>query len=596
MAEETQRGYREWSWLAVVFCLALAAQLATFYLIPDGQMNDDAAYAMRALQMVDAERYANARSPADLRPGWPLAMGASLFVGGKDLRAARILTSLLTAVNATFLCLLVWKRSRSRLLGFLVALLFMQAPLTLQLGSSLMSEPLYYCVLLSVLTLSTRASSVPALLALGVLSGWCISIRSDGFAALPVIALALLMREDRWKRLAIWFAALASFQLLLRSMIEDRAVHYRQLTGILAEGGYKLDYLWNYFTLNSKNAYQALEGSPAAWDILFWPALLFAVGFALWKRRPNWALVARDPILVWLVAYPTLLILWPYFAPRYWVLWSSLALGTVLSYIPIRVGGVVLSLLVLLQLPASFHQYQNGPIARTFQNTVYLPFYREFSDHGNVMTLNFHRLELLSKATATEPVESADFSSVPLAMAQTDTRYIEWEQKSRELKAYDGVGSRLYPPYMPFQLRSSTLYEHHHGCRFSDCFELKVPQEDLLKVLENLRQLPNISQAQEQLELYNETLDIVKDLPEIRIQRAILGLKLDPSDERYVSELIEVYEQYPNNYQNGLTLLKFLQGRGRQQEVQRLAELAIETIKRDTPQEATAPFEVFLNP
>lgn len=586
-----------WGWLIVVALLTVVSQLATFYLIPDGQFNDDAAYALRALKLVDPVGQQDAVDVSDLRPGWPLMLAAPLAVAGQDLRAGRVLTTLFTACNAALLAFLLYRRSGSRLLACGIALLFTQASRTLQLGSSLMSEPFYYFLTLLLFASTQRTWRWPVYWVLGILAGWCTVVRSDGVTvALSVFLCMLVDREKPKKLVGVWVFGVLAFRLLLKVMIPDGEVHFRQLSMWASGEGYSLSYLGQYFKLNSLNSLASITGSYHPAQSWFWAVLALILGWLAfsYRGRMEWRALGRDPMVWWVVLYPSVLFLWPYFNSRYWVLWTVVMVGLLVSKLPPKVAWVLPLAMLCFQFPQTVQEYRNGPVAHHFQTKVYLPFYRAFSDHGTVMTLNYARVELLSTASTKEPMERTEFISLPFGMAGMGVEYVEWEQGNRHIRTLYGQEVRAFPPLAWFWLEASTLYEVHHDCGFSTCFRLKADPRYLVEAARLVATARAEQDPARKLALYNQALDLVPDLPEARIERALHQLALEPEASAPVEELVAVYKQYPHNYQHGENLLELLRFRGDKARLDEVVELALKTVERvgGTPKER---FEKFRN-
>ena len=126
--------------------LAGTSRSVLFYLIPDGQYNDDASFLLRGLNFAGVREAAALGNPIHFAPGWPLLLAPFLKFSEQWYTVGRVLSTLLTCVTACFLTISFTRKGYSRLFGAAVALLFLNAPQVMILGSSLMAEPLYICL------------------------------------------------------------------------------------------------------------------------------------------------------------------------------------------------------------------------------------------------------------------------------------------------------------------------------------------------------------------------------------------------------------------------------------------------------------------
>lgn len=582
-------------WLIAIALLTVLSQFATFYLIPDGQFNDDAAYALRALKFADPVGQRDAVDVSGFRPGWPVALAVPLALSGNDLRTGRVLSIACTAASAVLLAQIFAQLAGSRVLACLLVLLFTQQKLVLQLGSSLMSEPFYIFLILCSFSSTRRMWSGPAYLFWGILAGWCTVVRPEGLVVAGSIVFCLAAdKKLNKKNLGIWIVGFLAFRGVFGLLVPYQRVHMRVLSTWAEGDGYNVGYLWKFFKLNSFHSLSAITGGTHPVQSWFWPVLALGICglFYLYRGRIDWRALATEPMMWWVVLYPGVLTLWPYFDSRYWILWSIVALGLIVSKLPPRVAWIIPVLLLVAQFPQSLTQYRNGPVARKFQNEVYLPYYREFSQLGTVMSLNYARIELLSDAATKLPMERSEFISIPLGMAGMGVEYVEWEGGNRHIRTLYGEEAVVFPPRAYLWLKASTLFEVHHTCGFSTCFRLKADPRNLVQAARLIATARAEQDPSQKLELYNQALELVLDLPEARIERALHQLTLDPRAEAPVEELMDVYRQYPHNYDHGENLLELLRFRGNSEGVNEIATLAVATVEKlgGTPRERFAKY------
>lgn len=596
--EKSKSSPKQYLWLLVVFLLTVVSQLATFYLIPDGQFNDDAAYVLRALQFAQPEQWGWSRDVSDFRPGWPLVMAGPLVLSGEDLRVARVINILFTATDTCLIALLMWQLSGSRLLGAGLAWLFSQSPRMLQLGSSIMSEPFYFFLALVLLGFGLhRRWEWRGSLLLGILTGWCVGSRPDGLSVGIALGLALLLDKERRKSMvALWGVTAVAFFLWLRAAFPDSDAHLLHAAEAGNISHFSFSYIWLYLTNNALNSADALLGWRHEWMRYWWFALILILAYLCIRHRDRLSplKLAGNAWLMWALAHMSALYLWPYSSSRYWVLWSTLAIGFLLWQLPRKAAYGLLALLLALQAPQTVREYRNGPVASRFQKQKYLPFYRAFSDHGTVTTLQSARVELLGRTPTIRLWNSAEFSNIPLAMASNNSKFIEWENSSRIIVSYSGTKPRLYPNHPVRWLQASSLFAVHHDCGFSTCYELVEDQQKLQRAGQYVMMARQLAEPEERLEALEQALVEVEDLPEIRVWRDRLKLELDPESEVAVDDLIKVYRQYPHDYELGVWVLAVLKERGRQELADELARLALKTLRERAPGFDPRAFEPYL--
>ncbi|HIB64815.1 MAG TPA: hypothetical protein EYO33_06840 [Phycisphaerales bacterium] len=84
--------------------MAVLTQALTFTLIPDGQLNDDAAYVLRAMKLAFPHRFDFLRSaPTDYPFGWPLVLVPFYWLSDQFYTIGRLVAVVLTGLTSMLL-------------------------------------------------------------------------------------------------------------------------------------------------------------------------------------------------------------------------------------------------------------------------------------------------------------------------------------------------------------------------------------------------------------------------------------------------------------------------------------------------------------
>ena len=535
----------------LVFIMAVLTQALTFTLIPDGQLNDDAAYVLRAMKLAFPHRFDFLRSaPTDYPFGWPLVLVPFYWLSDQFYTIGRLVAVVLTGLTSMLLFSIFKDKTNSGWTAAGIVLLFLHSPRVMMLGSSLMTEPFCYFLILLSVFLFYRTRSTEGFLLLGLLGAWCMATRMEGLA----LVLAMLVSTWRVKGLkSPFFAYLGGFlttTLALRLLLAD-ANQQSRLFSVFSffkdkSTGELLGYPFFYLKHNSFHALASVFGElPSLFVIVLF--LLPTAGVLRLKAGPARALsqAAKDPLLLWIFIYPAIIAPWPYFTSRYWALWTVVALSLALTALPIKARTAALSLLLVLQIPSAVESYRLGPISSRFQKEIYLPFYRSLGQARRVMTLHSTRVATLSFVATEEPLWLKDFQSLPIGMAYKECDVIEWEVSDRNIKTYTGEQARPFPPQALEGLRRSRLFEPYQTSPFAEAFRLTADPLALKQAGSLYSQALQSDNLQERKQLLEQALNLVDDLPETRRTYAETLLALNPEDPKGMEILQALYEQYP---------------------------------------------------
>ncbi len=531
--------------------LAGLSRSVLFYLIPDGQYNDDASFLLRGLNFAGVNGAAALGNPIHFAPGWPLLLAPFLKFSGQWYVVGRVLSTFLTCLTACLLAIGFARRSGSRLFGAATALLFLNAPQVMILGSSLMAEPLYIFLTALCLLMGKEIQSHRISFALGLAAGWCFLTKTEGLVVVAAVALATLAQPTKRKFLGSYLAGFAAIGVVLRqSLPQVKENAHLQVAG----GVFKADEFssaWAYLEAmvkqNSGLALEALLNTQKFWNHLLWLLPLIAV--FIFFQKVDWKTGARalsqEPVVIWLLLFPLVFFFWPFFNARYWPLWSVLLFAVSLSIFSGRARWILIAGLLLLQAPGSWHWYQMGPLAARFEHEIYLPFYRGLNSGQRVLTLNSSRVATIARVPAVEPLMATDFQSLPIGMAHLGCDLIEWEVHRRTITSVTGSDARRYPPDAIEGLRKSTLFKLERSCAFAESYRLVADPEKLKQAGFFYSRALQTVDAKEQRDLLLKCLALVPDLPEAELALYHNELRSDPDDAAARAKLDALLKKYP---------------------------------------------------
>lgn len=568
----------------LVFLLGVVSQSLTFHLIPAGQM-DDAGFILRAMRLVSPVSGPGIIPVEQFVPGWPVLLSLVYAVTGDYNFWGRVLTICCTSLAGAGLFLLFQQRGYSLLTSSLLAWLFFNSPKTLELGSSLMTEPCSYFAVIACLLLAGRDYRLVGHALLGGLAGWCATVRPEGLLVGMVLAVGVVSNKTISKASIIPYL-LALFgvrEAVYASTHWMRGVHGNVVLDYFKSKGASPGYLLDFFAQNSQISCTSLLGWPQTWLFrFFWPLLLIGLVTSLLrtKKDKTWRDRGRDSLWCWVLLYGAGMSCWPFFSDRYWPLWAAAAVGLSLEWASRRVRIAILVLVVLIQLPSAVAKYRLGPTASQFSRAIYVPFYQEFHDHEKVMSLYSRRVQLLGQVSVFEPLQRTDFQSIPIAMAHFGCSYIEWENYDRTLASFDGAQARPYPPQANLWLKASTLFEPHHECGFSTCYRLKIEPERLKRagsLYSQAMQTPEPSARLAHLEAAHQA---VSDLPELRV--TLLAARAAAGQPTLDDELAYA-KQYAQHSEFAAVVVQKLRAAGRDREAEGLAKVGLEKLDPRIP-------------
>lgn len=533
------------------FAFAVVTQLLTFYLIPDGQLSDDASFLLRALKLTGQPRFADFHDPTNYAVGWPLLLVPVLKLSDQFYLAGRWVAVLLTGLSSSLLFHLFHRRQRSLVVPLTAVALFCQSVQMLRLGSSLMSEALSFFLVLLTLAICPLVHRWPGAVVLGGAVAWAVATRMENLVLVGVVLVIMLSKSRSWAPPAAFGASFFILSGLVRVLSSDfnEASHSGSVTSFFGtlSAAQLAEYPLIFVRENSLISLNSVFGAVGPlWRGLWLIPLAGAVlalrsaGFKSVLRR-----VAGDPLVLWAFLAPLLLFPWPYFSERYWPLWMVVVLGLGLERLPPKACLAGCLVLLILQSPSAWEQYRLGPIARRYQEELYRPYYESLSEARRVMTLSASRVETIALVPTCEPLLRTDFQSIPIGMAYLASDVIEWETSPRHLTTYAGSQARPFPVHALEGLRHSSLFEPYRRSAFGEAFRLVGDPEKLKAAGSLYSQAMQTPAPQQKLELLRQALTLVPDLPETRLEYNLLLLQLDPKSQAARTDLANLLQQYP---------------------------------------------------
>ena len=328
--------------LILVGALAFAAGVTAIDSRPVGVVHDDAMYVVlaRALATGQGFRYLNLPgSPAATHfpPGYPALLALISWITPAfpaNVAAFKMMNAVLLGVGAV----LVARFARMRALdaGWALAVGATSAvsiPILI-LGSLVLSEPLFFVLLIALLpaleSLVDRPASARRALLLGAGIAACVLVRSNGIVLLPAILLVLLVRR-RWRDAGLvvigavvcllpWEYWVAAHTGVLPPPLQG---NYESYTSWLVRGlrtrGPGLIPTTLAMTMSEVNEMFAVF-SPVSGTLGHEVTVAALVAIAATGIRAAWR---RIPVtLMFLAGYLTIVLLWPFPPTRFvWGLW-----------------------------------------------------------------------------------------------------------------------------------------------------------------------------------------------------------------------------------------------------------------------------------
>lgn len=283
-------GYGELTLLAALFLIALlirvsytviAIDLGSSPVTGDGPDYDNIAYHILQGQGFvekwsdetlepyrgDPELYATLAGRIDQPPiysfrppGYPLFLGATYAVFGRDFAAARILQMVLDSISVALVALLGF-RWHSRRVGLLAGLLAAVNPLLIYYSRMLTAESASAFILLVLALLLTsfeRSRRLPAVFGAGIAMGMLLMVKSAFLLCAPAVAAMLAWRhrgQPRHAATAVLLLTLGSLLVAGPWFVRNEGIHGRYV--ISTQGGSAFSQRNNEVLANTPACYGA---------------------------------------------------------------------------------------------------------------------------------------------------------------------------------------------------------------------------------------------------------------------------------------------------------------------------------------------------
>lgn len=539
MSEGDPKRSRRTAYLTIFAATLLSqALLSTPYYV--GLYNDDACYLTRAFQFTGATGLSpellRANLASTFAAGWPLILSLFTFVLGDHYQLYRVVSLVLVMITGGLFYHLTLPRVGPR--GALLAsgvLLFSGA--TLQVGTTLYSEPLFVCLTLLLVFLEGKGEKAkiwPGCLVVG----FAMLTRTEGQGLFMALILSSLLRKE-WKRAALQTGLILGTALPLRSLLIDGSIHAGQMGNFLRNVDFGR-YLPFWLNRQAGSLSTALIGEQNLFLKVLVAALsllAFAGALKWWKEEKH-----CGPLILWIL--PGVLLFWPYFDARYWMAILPLWLLGLLFVIPkpYRIGFLSLVLAGQLTTQLFFQEPLDlVPEAQLYQELRQTPI------GSKVVCLYSCRLLLQGQR---QPVQIGSFRSfleMLIFSARYDAPYILWLRESNLLSSE--VSRQMNAPEdLILWLKRSPLLEMVKETRAGVVVRLKVEPQAFNRAFELYVTAARSQDPQEKLELIGECLKLVPDFPQAQLEQLQLGLQLKRLEPEVALDTLTQYcRRYPHS-------------------------------------------------
>jgi 4-amino-4-deoxy-L-arabinose transferase-like glycosyltransferase len=211
----TANGRSHLRWLAGILLVALVLRVLWVAVVQpdprDGRTDDTWVYYTVSRTLADGDGYVDIVEQlptASVLPGYPAILSLLFLLPGDDVAAARafnVFLGVAMVAGVYYLGSRLWDRRAGLIAAGTMALF----PSHIFFASLLMREPLFAAALVGFLclalawTIERRPSPLQVLL-LGVVAGFVVMVRTEGFAVVGVIVLAWLLIHRSWRRVAAY--------------------------------------------------------------------------------------------------------------------------------------------------------------------------------------------------------------------------------------------------------------------------------------------------------------------------------------------------------------------------------------------------------
>jgi len=176
-----------------------------------GLSDDSIAYIAGARSILAGQGYREAwlasnQPVTHFPPGFSSVLALAGLGGLDPLRGTRLINSLIFGANIFMLGLIGWRMTRSKIAGFVLALLLLTNGQLFRVHTTAMSEPLYIFFTLAAFLvfsqyfLQSERSSVKYLLLTAVLTAFAYLTRYAGLALFATFAVSILILHNTWRK------------------------------------------------------------------------------------------------------------------------------------------------------------------------------------------------------------------------------------------------------------------------------------------------------------------------------------------------------------------------------------------------------------
>jgi hypothetical protein len=544
--------------LAIVFAgVLIQALLRSDYFV--GFYNDDAAYLQKAWSFAFAGRCpvcSMQLEPTTYAIGWPLFLTPFAWLAGGHLvvyRAVSVLLTIFTVILAADLC----RKQFGRPQAILLALVLLLCQAALDYGSTLLSEPFYAAVIMTVVWLDDSRESRRFEIVKWLLAALCLCTRAEGILV-PLALLASRGMKKSWRFgllypatfLFCWFA-------LMRITQVPGAIHLG-FSASFFEPGFPM---FAYFTAWLKN--QALLLGRAFFYGPAWLARAFAgalivvtlYGAATSPRRREW-------LGFWLIlGNSAALLFWPYLDSRYWFMTLPLWMLAALGALPRSGQLAALALTLVLQggslLTGGEHR---GHLAPTFELYKNLDLVGQDEVVSSSLSLRVHQI---AHRTGRSFQGAPSVGPIARNLSNADIEYLVWERKTSLIRNIQGTTQFEFPRSLDLWLERCPLFQVIYSNEAGVIVRLLAPREKLEEAFALWKQAFAAPDLESRKRSLKQALSVLPDLPELRILWIYAGLETQPFPAVETSkDAIDYFRQYPHDFENAQLVIKGLADRG----------------------------------
>lgn len=549
--------------------------------------NDDANYYLDALKLLEGSYLDQASA---FLPGQPLVLAAAIAMfGAKPALLQAVATVQILA--GSILVYFALRKVRDHLCATAITLCYLLTPVTVLHSTTLMSEVLFslqvwgalFLVIWSGESEPQNSKQGTALVMAGVLVGWAVCTRSQGFFIVGGLGLAFLWFR-RWRGLAAGVLGTAVACLLLFPLAQHSFSVYGRAVSMDTE--YNLSFFLAWF----KQLYVIWRDYVLEIPLLELPewgghlylmtlVVLALVGFVSQLRRIH--------LLHWIgLVYFAGHLLWGFQFARYWIVfWPMLLLylwdGAILvlqKFERRRVLAVGLLMVVgLVSLVTDLRAATRATAIRemTNQKAELFEAARKRIPEGSLLCSAFAaQVQALTGRDTVQLPPGFRFVEVLDGLAKVGPEYLLIDRQAEPIVGINGPNVP-YPPGLEYRLEASPAFEQVYVDKWGSIYKLTKTPQELQQAYQHYHKSESLfisGQVQESLEESKRARALLPNQPEIEFQICRAALTLGHEDP--FNELLDLLKTNPAYPEVMLGTSIYLRQAGRHAEAKELLEKA----------------------